>query len=256
MVQVNRHRCPFQGCSFYTTCERFSTDLQILIQPCILGGRTSFHHISLCATANDWPQHAASCSYTVRKLAAITIKVGALADRMNGTMETSLFSAVKQHSISFSYPSFHLLTARQCKSLPSHPNANLAYTNASLYFDTVATYTCNTGFKFKSPSSVKTCLKSGKWNSAASPPDCIGKWWKWSADKVIEEKNEKLLQLKVKGEWLPPANILRCLCGLASLQNFKHVWNEADLSFCQSVSLSFFRTGEEHKRLDTSSTLW
>ena len=30
------------------------------------------------ATANDWPQHAASCHWWLPKLAAITIKVGAL----------------------------------------------------------------------------------------------------------------------------------------------------------------------------------
>ena len=59
------------------------------------------------------------------------------------------------------------------KDLPVKP-ANGQQNASGTTFGSTVTYSCDTGYKLKGPSTV-TCLANGRWNTSGEAVQCIGK---------------------------------------------------------------------------------
>ena len=61
-----------------------------------------------------------------------------------------------------------------CPSL-SLDNGTVTYNDNTLGLNTVATYSCNTGYTLTSGSNARTCGSDGVWSGSA--PICEGSWY-------------------------------------------------------------------------------
>ena len=72
---------------------------------------------------------------------------------------------------------YHLY-AVVCMSLPSLTNGVISYSNMTLGLNTVATYTCNTGYTLTGGTltggTTRFCVSGGIWSG--SPPTCQGEF--------------------------------------------------------------------------------
>ena len=67
---------------------------------------------------------------------------------------------------------YHLFTV-VCLSLPSLTNGVISYSDQTLGLNTVATYTCDTGYILNGDT-TRTCGSDGVWSGFS--PNCLRKW--------------------------------------------------------------------------------
>ena len=79
------------------------------------------------------------------------------------------------HSFVYCYPTLHPFTVPECEVLPFIPNGAITYgpdMNAPFAVGTVATHTCNEGFRLGLGSEIRECLNTRAWSGLT--PVCIG----------------------------------------------------------------------------------
>ena len=75
---------------------------------------------------------------------------------------------------------FSLLTAVDCGTLSDPANGTVSFSTTT--YNSVATYSCNTGHTLTGDD-MRTCLDSGSWSG--SEPTCIGELKCFRQDKII-----------------------------------------------------------------------